>query len=67
MISSPCAKCIRKDQPKDECVDNCRALHEIQVYQVSLNEFSRISAINYVESGRFAISTAENEITDYVM
>lgn len=67
MISSPCNRCFRKDLPKDECINHCKILKEIQAYLISLDEMSDISAIDYEADGRFSIRTSECEVTECVI
>ncbi len=61
MISSPCLSCKKKKKPKNDCIENCKILKEVQEYQVSLEEEDPwiIQAIDYGEEGRFIINPAE--------
>ncbi|MEJ2656089.1 MAG: hypothetical protein P8012_02705 [Desulfobacterales bacterium] len=59
MISSPCANCQRKNQPKETCIKSCEILNEIQLYQVSNEEEYFISAIDYSEEGRFCLASKD--------
>jgi hypothetical protein len=55
MISSPCKFCSKKDDPKDECLKDCKLIHEIQDLQIARGESSAYSAIDYTEDNRFSI------------
>ena len=59
MISSPCAKCHKKNISKELCADDCQLLHAVQEYQVSLEESFVLHAIDYAETGRFVINSSE--------
>jgi hypothetical protein len=49
MISSPCANCQWKNQPKELCANDCEILEAIQLYQVSNDSDFFISAIDCTE------------------
>lgn len=59
MISSPCANCIKKNQPKETCVNDCEILHAIQLYQVSVEKSYVMPAIDYAEEGRFCLNSKD--------
>jgi len=59
MISSPCANCIKKNQPKETCVKDCEILEAIQLYQVSFDNSYAIHAIDYAEEGRFFLNSKD--------
>lgn len=59
MISSPCANCIKKNQPKETCVKDCELLHMIQLYQVTVEKSYVMPAIDYAEEGRFYLNSKE--------
>lgn len=59
MISSPCAKCHKKNISKELCADDCQLLHAVQEYQVSLEESFVFHAIDYAETGRFVLHSNE--------
>ncbi len=55
MISSPYAKCHRKNKPKDECLKNCDKLNALQNYQVSQIKSYNTPAVDFTEAGRFIV------------
>ncbi len=59
MISSPCANCNRKNQPKELCAKDCEILESIQLYQASNEEYFIISAIDCTEEGRFSLNSRD--------
>lgn len=59
MISSPCANCQWKNQPKELCAKDCKILEAIQLYQVSKKNDFYISAIDYSEEDRFCINSGD--------
>jgi hypothetical protein len=59
MISSPCANCQWKNQPKELCADNCEILEAIQLYQVSNERDFFISAVDCTEEDRFCLNTRD--------
>lgn len=59
MISSPCANCHRKNQPKELCAKDCEILEAIQLFQVSSEEHFLISAIDCTEEGRFSLNSRD--------
>ena len=61
MISSPCVKCDKKNQPKEKCAKNCEILNVIQDYLVSIEEgcVSPAIAIDYAEEWRFCVNTRD--------
>jgi hypothetical protein len=59
MISSPCENCLKKNQPKENCVDECEILNAIQLYQVLNEREFFISAIDYSEEGRFCLNSKD--------
>jgi len=59
MISSPCADCIKKNQPKETCLKDCAILEAIQLYQVSFGKSYVINAIDYAEEGRFSLNSKD--------
>ena len=59
MISSPCADCIKKNQPKETCVKDCAILEAIQLYQVSFDKSYAVHAIDYAEEGRFFLNSID--------
>jgi hypothetical protein len=59
MISSPCADCIKKNQPKETCVKDCEILEAIQLYQVSFDKSYAVHAIDYAEEGRFFLNSRD--------
>jgi len=59
MISSPCLKCQKKNQPKEECASDCILLQEVQDFQVSLKDYDISTAIDYSEEGRFIVNSKE--------
>jgi len=59
MISSPCANCHWKNQPKELCAKDCEILEAIQLYQVSNESVFFISAIDYTEQNRFCLNSRD--------
>jgi len=61
MISSPCVKCDKKNQPKEKCAKDCEILQVIQDYLVSIEVgcISPAIAIDYAEEWRFCLNTRE--------
>lgn len=59
MISSPCANCHRKNQPKELCAKDCEILEAIQLYQVSKEEYFFIPAIDCTEEDRFCLNSRD--------
>ena len=61
MISSPCVKCEKKNQPKEKCLKGCEILNVIQDYLVSIEEgcVSPAIAIDYAEEWRFSLNTRD--------
>jgi len=59
MISSPCATCQKKNQPKENCAKNCEILQAIQYHQVLYAEENDFHAIDYAEEGRFCLNNVE--------
>lgn len=59
MISSPCENCHRKNQPKENCADDCDILNAVQLYQVANGSDFFISAIDYSEEGRFCLNSKD--------
>jgi hypothetical protein len=59
MISSPCANCQWKNQPKEKCAKDCEILEAIQLYQASNERDFFISAIDYTEEDRFCLNSRD--------
>lgn len=59
MISSPCANCQWKNQPKELCVKDCEILEAIQLYQVSNESDFFIPAIDCTEEDRFCLNSRD--------
>ncbi len=59
MISSPCANCNMKNQPKEICAEDCEILHAVQHYQISIKECIISPAIDYADEGRFQLNERE--------
>jgi len=59
MISSPCANCNKKNQPKEACAKECEILQAIQLYHVSIEKKFIVPAIDYSEEGRFYLNTRD--------
>ena len=55
MISSPCKNCPLKNQPKDECIKDCKLLQTIQDVQGLIGGGTGLSAIDYTEELRYSI------------
>jgi len=56
MISSPCIRCPKKNQPKDICSKDCDLLKAVQDLNVVKNSICAASAIDYTAENRYAIS-----------
>ena len=56
MISSPCIRCPKKNQPKDICSKDCDLLKAIQELNIVNNSGYDASAIDYTAENRYAIS-----------
>ena len=70
MISSPCKSCSMKNQPKDECLIDCKKIEEIQEIFISIEnsieKYCASPAIDCAEAGRFVVSSELNhENSDY--
>ncbi|MBW1726489.1 MAG: hypothetical protein JRI63_02025 [Deltaproteobacteria bacterium] len=59
MISSPCANCQKKNQPKEKCAKDCEILQAIQCHQALYEKESIFQAIDYAEEGRFCLNNVE--------
>jgi hypothetical protein len=59
MISSPCADCQKKNQPKEKCAKDCKKLQAIQYHQILYEKESFFHAIDYTEEGRFCLNNIE--------
>jgi hypothetical protein len=59
MISSPCANCNKKNQPKEQCAKDCKILKAIQYHQALHERESFLHAIDYTEEGRFCLNNLE--------
>jgi len=59
MISSPCANCHKKNQPKEKCAKDCKILRDIQYHQALYEKDSFFHAIDYSEEGRFCLNNVE--------
>jgi len=59
MISSPCASCQKKNQPKEICSKDCEILQAIQYHQVLCAKENVYHAIDYAEEGRFCLNNVE--------
>jgi len=57
MISSPCAKCSKRDLSKDQCIKSCELLQAIQGHQASVKKDNVAPAVDYADEGRFVISS----------
>lgn len=60
MISSPCASCLNKNQPKDICSQDCDILKSLQKFQMSIKEIEATSAIDYADEERFGVYNVES-------
>jgi len=59
MISSPCATCQKKNQPKEQCSKDCEILQAIQYHQILYAKENNYHAIDYAEEGRFGLNNLE--------
>jgi hypothetical protein len=55
MISSPCKSCYRRNRPKDECLKECKLLHQWQDLHLAKAEITAYTAVDYTEESRFSI------------
>lgn len=56
MINSPCAKCPRRNLPKDDCVKACQSIQELQGAQIGNTDLSVLSRIDCQEETRVVIN-----------
>ena len=59
MISSPCANCQKKNQPKEICAEDCEILHALQTYHISMEDSLISPAIDYADEGRFRLNSKD--------
>ena len=59
MISSPCANCQKKNQPKEICAEDCEILHAVQTHLVSIEDSFISPAIDYADEGRFRLNSKD--------
>jgi hypothetical protein len=57
MISSPCKDCPKKNFPKDECLQTCELIQNIQGMQLSRRESNMYTAVDFTEESRFTIAS----------
>ena len=57
MISSPCKTCERRHYPKDECLKNCKILHDVQEFELITAKSVGYSAIDCTEESRYQVKT----------
>ncbi len=57
MISSPCKTCERRYDPKDECLKDCKILHDVQEFHLMTAKGTTYSAIDCTEESRYHIKT----------
>jgi len=54
MISSPCRKCVNVDQPKQECIEGCSLIQNLQDIAVEKEQFV-CSAIDCSDDARYEL------------
>jgi hypothetical protein len=59
MISSPCADCQKKNQPKEICAEDCKILHALQTFHISIEDAIISPAIDYADEGRFRLNSKD--------
>lgn len=57
MISSPCKTCERRNDPKDECLKDCKILHDVQEFHLMTAKNICYSAIDCTEESRYQIKS----------
>jgi len=57
MISSPCKTCERSHLPKDECLKDCKILHDVQEFHLISSKSVSYSAIDCTEESRYQVKT----------
>ena len=57
MISSPCKTCERMNDPKDECLKDCKILHDVQGFHLITAKSICYSAIDCTEESRYQIKS----------
>lgn len=57
MISSPCKNCARRNDPKDECVKDCKILRDVQEFQLMSSKNFCYSAIDCTEESRYHVTS----------
>lgn len=56
MIASPCKNCPLRNQPKDECIKNCRLIQAIQDIEIAKGEhYLAPTAIDCTEELRYCV------------
>ncbi len=59
MICSPCTKCPKKKMPKDVCMKNCQAIHEVQNFQIAKKEEIFSYSVDYIEESGLGVNCVE--------
>jgi len=54
MISSPCKECVNVDQPKQECIEGCNLIQNLQNIAAGEEQFI-CSAIDYSDDARYEL------------
>jgi len=54
MISSPCKKCVNVDQPKQDCIEGCNLIQDLQNIAVGEEQFA-CSAIDSSDDSRYEL------------
>jgi hypothetical protein len=57
MISSPCKNCERRNDPKDECLKDCKILHDVQEFHLMTSKSICYSAIDCTEESRYSVKS----------
>ncbi|MCP4749049.1 MAG: hypothetical protein GY874_23385 [Desulfobacteraceae bacterium] len=61
MISSPCKTCEKRNLPKDQCIEKCKKIKEIQVLQ-SMMPKTAYSAVDGADTDRFRLAVANETL-----
>jgi hypothetical protein len=57
MISSPCKTCERRNDPKDECLKDCKILNDVQGFHLVSAKKDCYSAIDCTEESRYQVAS----------
>jgi len=57
MISSPCKTCERRNDPKDECLKDCKILNDVQEFHLTTANSICYSAVDCTEESRYRVES----------